>query len=534
MTSRTPEQYDWTKALFNDRRLTKNFTSPRRSEITHVTLHHMTIVVPADEPRSTVAVEGAYDTWMGGRAASANYGVSGELVWQYVSDFDAAWSDANSTSNHSTLSIEHANSTAGPGWEISDATMRTGQRLVACLHRLYGLGRPSRETVRVHRDYYATACPGPYMMARLDEYIAAAAQFYDHPDADPAPVQDPVPADPLDVLDPANYPDADHPTRNATGPQITWLGERLVVHEFGKHYQSGPGPNWSDADRENVRDFQLDQGWTGDGADGYPGPATLRRLASEPRTAPPEPKTVEIPVMLMPLAGYNADDAPGVTRWEQNVKGALTLVTKEKPTILGVTELSAKAPVEMRDAFDKGATAYTRHGGSDGRYPYIRDSHSTEHIAHGTFEAAKDTLFNDDDKQCGWTIDVVEGVRVAVGVAHAENQNGIDRTTGKDADDLRVAQALSWEKQLRAKASEHGADHVLLMGDFNSRGAVRDALEPLGWTACQTPGRATGWDHEGGSVADWIFVLDGELDSEVHENPYSDHTYITAVWTVEA
>lgn len=178
MVQRTPPQYDWDKALFNDRRLTKHFTSPRRSKITHVTLHHMTIVVPGSGSNSTSSLEGCYKTWQT-REASANYGVSGNQVWQYVSDNDAAWSDADSASNHSTLSIEHTNSTPGPSWQISDETMKTGARLVAHLHKLYALGRPSRKTVRMHRDYYATSCPGPYMVAHLSVYIAEAARVYD-------------------------------------------------------------------------------------------------------------------------------------------------------------------------------------------------------------------------------------------------------------------------------------------------------------------------------------------------------------------
>lgn len=183
MTKRTPAQYDWKNALFNDRRLPRggHFTSPRRSKITHVTLHHMTIVASGSGSGTTSALEGCYRTWTGSRQASANYGISGNQVWQYVSDNDAAWADANSTSNHSTLSIEHANSTAGPKWEISDETLATSARLIATLHHLYGLGRPSRKTVKVHRDYFATSCPGPYMMAHLSAHIAAAARIYDNP-----------------------------------------------------------------------------------------------------------------------------------------------------------------------------------------------------------------------------------------------------------------------------------------------------------------------------------------------------------------
>ncbi|MET7646316.1 peptidoglycan-binding protein [Streptomyces sp. NPDC005426] len=56
------------------------------------------------------------------------------------------------------------------------------------------------------------------------------------------------------------------------------LGEQLVKKGYGKHYLSGPGPRWTEADRRNVEAFQKAQGWRGTEADGYPGPETWRRL----------------------------------------------------------------------------------------------------------------------------------------------------------------------------------------------------------------------------------------------------------------
>ncbi|MFF3031412.1 peptidoglycan-binding protein [Streptomyces rubiginosohelvolus] len=56
------------------------------------------------------------------------------------------------------------------------------------------------------------------------------------------------------------------------------LGRQLVKKGYGKHYVSGPGPLWTEADRRNVEAFQRAQGWRGGAADGYPGPETWRRL----------------------------------------------------------------------------------------------------------------------------------------------------------------------------------------------------------------------------------------------------------------
>jgi hypothetical protein len=66
----------------------------------------------------------------------------------------------------------------------------------------------------------------------------------------------------------------------ADNPYVTQLGGQLVKKGFGRHYTSGPGPRWGEADRRNVEAFQRAQGWRGGAADGYPGPETWRRLFS--------------------------------------------------------------------------------------------------------------------------------------------------------------------------------------------------------------------------------------------------------------
>ncbi|MFC9425397.1 peptidoglycan-binding protein [Streptomyces sp. NPDC056987] len=59
---------------------------------------------------------------------------------------------------------------------------------------------------------------------------------------------------------------------------VAQLGRQLVKRGFGRHYATGPGPRWTEADRRNVEAFQRAQGWRGAAADGYPGPGTWRRL----------------------------------------------------------------------------------------------------------------------------------------------------------------------------------------------------------------------------------------------------------------
>ncbi|MQS15437.1 peptidoglycan-binding protein [Streptomyces kaniharaensis] len=64
----------------------------------------------------------------------------------------------------------------------------------------------------------------------------------------------------------------------AYGYQVTAVGRALVANGFGGHYQSGPGPDWTDADTENYADYQRSLGYSGPDADGVPGETSLRAL----------------------------------------------------------------------------------------------------------------------------------------------------------------------------------------------------------------------------------------------------------------
>ena len=61
-------------------------------------------------------------------------------------------------------------------------------------------------------------------------------------------------------------------------PIITAMGRRLVALGFGRHYTSGPGPNWTNSDKANVRDFQLSRADLKGDPDGIPGPKTWAAL----------------------------------------------------------------------------------------------------------------------------------------------------------------------------------------------------------------------------------------------------------------
>ncbi|MFJ3794924.1 peptidoglycan-binding protein [Streptomyces sp. NPDC090088] len=58
--------------------------------------------------------------------------------------------------------------------------------------------------------------------------------------------------------------------KNPKSPIVTAMGKRLVANGCSA-YKSGPGPQWSDADRASYAKWQRKLGYTGTSADGWPG-----------------------------------------------------------------------------------------------------------------------------------------------------------------------------------------------------------------------------------------------------------------------
>lgn len=182
MTRRDPADYNWPQLRFDETILRKHFSALTSRDIRYVVVHHMTVVGKGNGS----ALDACWNIWQN-RQASAHYGVDGNLVRQYVWDKNFAWATGSNAGNLHGISIEHANSTAGPKWLVSDTTMKTGARLVAHLHVAYKLGRPvSGKTLRQHDEFTSTACPGPFLGGtEWSDYVREAQRIYDQLTAKP-------------------------------------------------------------------------------------------------------------------------------------------------------------------------------------------------------------------------------------------------------------------------------------------------------------------------------------------------------------
>ncbi|MFJ7202884.1 peptidoglycan-binding protein [Streptomyces sp. NPDC098789] len=102
-----------------------------------------------------------------------------------------------------------------------------------------------------------------------------------------APAVTPVPpATPVTVPAPKPAVDAPYPGAEKFGPgannaYVTQLGRMLGERGGARFYPQGAGPQWTDSDRLATEAFQRAQGWTGEEADGLPGPQTWKLLVQK-------------------------------------------------------------------------------------------------------------------------------------------------------------------------------------------------------------------------------------------------------------
>jgi hypothetical protein len=139
---------------------------------TSVTIHHN---------GGRLSHEGVLNVWKT-REASAHFDVDAKgNVAQYVKANEYAWAVGNKSGNQTSISIEQANSTVKPTWEVAEITWQETARLAGWLfaHVVDGHPRPSKSNLFYHKHWSATDCAGPYMDKVYDQVLAAAQKSYD-------------------------------------------------------------------------------------------------------------------------------------------------------------------------------------------------------------------------------------------------------------------------------------------------------------------------------------------------------------------
>lgn len=130
---------------------------------------------------------------------SANYILysDGTLVGQVPEEY-RAWTSGSWEADSYSITVEVQNSATGGQWPVSDKAIAKLVELIADVGRRYKWGSVTRSRVRGHREFAATACPGPYLWDRLNS-IASQANAKLGGKA-PAPVKPTAPTGNLDAL----------------------------------------------------------------------------------------------------------------------------------------------------------------------------------------------------------------------------------------------------------------------------------------------------------------------------------------------
>lgn len=117
------------------------------------------------------------------RGASATYciGYDGEIV-RCLDESIAPGTSDNYEADNRAVTIEVANCEKGGQWRISDASMKSLIKLCADVaKRNKKIGKLVKgKNLCWHQMYAATACPGPYLISKMD-YIAEKANNINYP-----------------------------------------------------------------------------------------------------------------------------------------------------------------------------------------------------------------------------------------------------------------------------------------------------------------------------------------------------------------
>lgn len=150
---------------------------PRTHKIDTITIHHMA---------GNLSVETCGRVFHN-KKGNSNYGIGSDgRIALYVEEKNGAWTSSNKTNDMRAITIEVANNSGAPNWTISPQALNSLLLLCADICRrndikalIWSPNKSDRINHRngcnmtMHKDFAATACPGPFIES-IEGLIAIA------------------------------------------------------------------------------------------------------------------------------------------------------------------------------------------------------------------------------------------------------------------------------------------------------------------------------------------------------------------------
>ncbi|WP_236244213.1 peptidoglycan-binding protein [Streptomyces sp. CC210A] len=170
--------------------------------------------------------------------------------------------ETNTDGNRHFYGFECINTGGGQAWP--EAQLDAMHKVSAALCRAHGW---TARSVIAHKEWQPGK-PDPAGIA-MDDFRDAVATLLSGKPTSPKPADDKPTYAP--------FPGAAYFRPGRRSALITAMGKRLVAERCGR-YAKGPGPVWTDADRRSYAAWQRKLGFSGDDADGIPGPISWVKL----------------------------------------------------------------------------------------------------------------------------------------------------------------------------------------------------------------------------------------------------------------
>lgn len=150
-------------------KLSPNMTSPRKSAIKKITIHHMA---------GNLSVESCANVFAdSSRQASSNYGIGTDgRIGLYVEEKNRAWTSSNADNDNQAVTIEVANDQINGNWHVSDKALAALIDLCVDICKRNGIAKlnftgDKTGNLTMHKWFASTLCPGPYLESKFP-YIA--------------------------------------------------------------------------------------------------------------------------------------------------------------------------------------------------------------------------------------------------------------------------------------------------------------------------------------------------------------------------